>query len=281
MKKTGLIALDLDGTLLTSEKCLSEENRQALSRCAQLGIHIVPTTGRPADGIIPEVLKLPGVNYAITTNGGVIVDLKEDRSLKRCVLSNAQVLQVIDIVKKYHVMFDPYVNGRGITQPSFIEHMKEFGISKPLQRLVLATRDSVPDIREHIAATGSEAEKVNIFLADLNDKEIIRQALSGIPGLIISSSMPNNLEVNAEGATKGNALLWLASYLGIDPSATMAFGDGENDITMLKAAGTGIAMANADDNIKAAADQVTLTNDQHGVAHAIHQLILDFYNEYE
>lgn len=86
--------------------------------------------------------------------------------------------------------------------------------------------------------------------------------------------MYNNLEINAEAATKGNALLWLADHLGIAREETMAFGDGENDISMLKAAGIGIAMGNASDQVKAAADEVTLTNEQAGVAAAIRTWIL-------
>ena len=86
--------------------------------------------------------------------------------------------------------------------------------------------------------------------------------------------MYNNLEINAEEATKGNALLWLADYLGIPREETMAFGDGENDISMLKAAGIGVAMGNASDQIKEAADEVTLTNDQDGVAAAIRNWVL-------
>lgn len=279
MINTSLIALDLDGTLLTSSKCLSDANRQALARCAELGIQIVPTTGRPADGIIPEVLALPGVNYAITTNGGAVIDLKQKKRLCQCTISNAMTLRILDIASKYHVMYDPYIDGRGITQPAFIEHMGDFGLSAPLQKLVIATRDIVPDIKAHVRETGREAEKVNIFLADLKDKEILRKELSVLPGLIITSSMPNNLEINAEGATKGKALLWLADYLSLDRTSTMAFGDGENDVTMLKAAGIGIAMANAEPSIRAAADQVTLTNDDNGVAYAIQRLILDKIND--
>lgn len=118
------------------------------------------------------------------------------------------------------------------------------------------------------------AEKINVFLADLSDKESLREELSSVEGLAISSSMYNNLEINAEAATKGNALLWLADHLGIPREETMAFGDGENDISMLKAAGTGVAMGNASDHVKAAADEVTLTNEQDGVAAAIQTWIL-------
>ena len=102
-------------------------------------------------------------------------------------------------------MYDPYVQGRGITQSSFFEHMEEFGISPAVQELVRATRDVVPDIYQYMAETKSCAEKINVFLADLSDKEILREKLSSVGGLAISSSMYNNLEINAEAATKACA----------------------------------------------------------------------------
>ena len=114
MMTIGLIALDLDGTLLDSQKNLSERNRRALERCARMGIQIVPTTGRAVDGITQEVRSLPGVNYAISTNGGTVADLVKGTSLKRCTLSNAKALEVMDIVKRYRAMYDPYIDGRGI-----------------------------------------------------------------------------------------------------------------------------------------------------------------------
>lgn len=273
MKSIGLIALDLDGTLLDSHKCLSERNRQALLRCAQMGIQIVPATGRAVDGIVSSVRELPGVNYAITTNGAAVADVANGRSLKRCTLSNDKALEIIDIIKTYNVMYDPYVEGRGISQPEFIEHMEEYGLSPVMQSMVLATRDVVPDIYRHVAECRKDVEKINIYVSNLEDREPLREKLSGVEGIVISSSLYNNLEINAEGATKGNALMWLAEYLGINCSKTMAFGDGENDITMLKAAGIGVAMENGLEEAKSAADEITLTNDKDGVAIAIERII--------
>ena len=120
MKSIGIIALDLDGTLLDSQKRLSGRNKEALLRCSDLGIEIVPTTGRAVDGIMPEIRNLPGVHYAITTNGGTVADLRCARCLTRCTLSNVKALEILNIVKKYNAMYDPYIDGRGISQPDFI-----------------------------------------------------------------------------------------------------------------------------------------------------------------
>ncbi len=275
MKPIKIIALDLDGTLLNSEKKLSDRSREALTACARLGIHIVPTTGRAAAGVPSQVLSLPGVRYAITTNGGTVADLKTGAVLDRRTISNSQALRLLYAADRYDVMYDPYIEGRGITQPQFFNHMERYHLTPVLQEMVRATRDVVPNILEYVERCGCQVEKINVFAADPKEREALRQEFSREPGIVITSSMPNNLEVNAESATKGRALMWLADYLGVDRGATMAFGDGENDVSMIRAAGMGIAMENGIEAVKQAADYITAANDEDGVAAALERFILD------
>lgn len=273
MKPIRLIALDLDGTLLDSEKNLSARNREALARCAEMGVHIVPATGRAADGVTDQVRSIPGVRYAITTNGGAIIDLSTGETLERRVMDNEKALRLLRIADSYRTMYDPYIDGRAITQPSFYDHMGDYGLTPALQDMVRLTRDVVPNILEYVEKSRKEVEKINIYLADLKDREILRAHLNQVPGVVVTASLLNNLEVNSMDATKGRALLWLAAYLGIARESTMAFGDGENDISMIRAAGVGVAMGNALDQVKAYADQITDTNDEAGVGTAVERLI--------
>lgn len=92
-----------------------------------------------------------------------------------------------------------------------------------------------------------------------------------LPQLVLSISMPYNLEVNAPGATKGEALLALCRALSVDPAETVAFGDGTNDRTMLRCAGVGVAMANAAPETRAEADLVAPSNQEDGVAQVLGQ----------
>ena len=255
------------------EKKVPQGNYEALKQCEAAGIQIVPATGRGVGGIPPMIRELPGANYAITTNGAVIADLKTNKAIRTCGLSNEMVQRILNIAKKYHSATDPFIDGRAITQPSSIDHMDEFGLSPQMQKLIRDTREVVPDVMEYVKTTGAQAEKINIFMADLEEREILRKELMAMSELSISSSMYNNLEVNAKGADKGSALLWLADHLGISREETMAFGDGENDIPMIKAAGIGVAMENALDTVKEAADTITLNNDEDGVAAAIRKFI--------
>ncbi len=104
----------------------------------------------------------------------------------------------MNIAKKYHSATDPFIDGRAITQPSSIDHMDEFGLSPQMQKLIRDTREVVPDVMEYVKTTGAQAEKINIFMADLEEREILRKELMAMPELSISSSMYNNLEVNAK-----------------------------------------------------------------------------------
>ena len=274
MKQIKLIAFDLDGTVLDSLKRLSGRNRAALKACAEKGIVLVPATGRSAAGISPAIRDIPGVRYGITTNGGTITDLKTGEILDRQTISCEKALRLMKVISRYHAMYDPYINGRGITQPEFYDHMDEFGLTPVIQEMVRATRDVVLNIQDYVKQTGAEVEKINIYLADLKDREPLQRELEQEEGLSITSSLYNNLEVNDAKATKGQALKRLADYLNIPMEAVMAFGDGGNDLSMIQAAGTGVAMANGLETVKAAADYITLDNDQDGVADAIEKLIL-------
>lgn len=269
-----LVALDLDGTLLDSHKELPSRNRRALENCIANGIYIVPCTGRTAMGIPEAVRSIPGIRYAITVNGGLIEDMQENQVLDQKLMDREIALDIIDQIKDYHVMYDVYIEGVGISEERFYDHLDEYKISKEIQKLVKKTRRPVPSIIEHIKQWEGKIDKVNLFFADLELREEIRALLKKRSDVLVSSSLYNNLEINALGAAKGDALLRLASVLGLSREETMACGDGENDYSMIRMAGIGVVMENGDPSVKAIADYITASNDESGVAQAIEKLVL-------
>ncbi len=270
-----LIAIDLDGTLLNSKKKLSEANRQALSLCTRKGIWVVPSTGRTVDGISGEIKAIPGVRYAVTTNGAVIEDMEEKNAIDTCMLPFQQALELLRLVDSYHVMYDPYIDRRGITEPRFFEHLSEYSLSPEFQEMVLQTRDLHPNIIEFVIESQKPVEKINLFFSDMEERARLRAVLEKRGDILVTSSIPNNLEINAPGATKGNAVLRLAAHLGLKKEQIMAIGDGENDFTMIHEAGIGIAMKNGKQELLEAADYITKTNDEDGVAAAIYRFVLE------
>lgn len=269
-----LIALDLDGTLLDSHKKLTERNRKALETCIARGIHIVPCTGRTVKGIPEEVTSIPGVRYAITVNGGMIEDMQTGRVLDSHRLNKETALDVIGLVTDRHVMYDAYIDGIGISEDRFYNHLEEYRICPEIQKLIKVTRRPVPNIIEYVKQWGGEIDKVNFFFSDMEERAEIRDILRKRSDILVSSSQVNNLEINALGAAKGEALLRLAAILGVKPEETMACGDGDNDLSMIRMAGIGVAMANGEAELRELADHVTASNDESGVAQAIEALVL-------
>ena len=246
-----LIAADMDGTLLDDEKRIPEENLRAFRACAAQGIEIVPATGRTMRGLPDELRNLPGVHYAILTNGAQVVDLAKNEIIDSCRIpvALAEKIMMMARTSSDEIMYDVYVGGIGYT--------------------MRRTRDTVPDNIAYLKERGQDAEKINMFFRDMDARKRMREELSKLPGILVSSSIPNNLEINAEGADKGGALLRLAARLGIARESTMGFGDGENDLSMIRMAGIGVAMENGHESVKEEADNITKTNNEAGVAKAI------------
>lgn len=273
MAEIKLIALDLDGTLLDSQKRLSYKNEMALNKCVEQGIWVVPCTGRIWSGVPDAVRNLRGVRYAITTNGAGIEDVVEHKMLDERKMSCALALEILDLAQQFHTMYDVYVGGRAFGERRFMEHMTEYGIPPLIQDMVQRTRQVIPDARAKVRELGEPVEKINYFFGDMKERARAQTALKARGDVIVTSSFSNNLEINALGATKGEGILRLAGYLGLKPEETMGFGDSGNDLTMMDMAGIGVAMGNADEDIKEHADYVTATNDEDGVAQALEKLI--------
>lgn len=263
----------MDGTLLDSQKKISHRNKEALISCIEKGIHIVPTTGRAVDGIPVEIWNLPGVRYAITTNGAVIKDKAQEAPIFTAKLANEAALKIMMLMKQFRVIYDPFIEGRGITENRFYDHLDEYGLSPQMQELVRKTRDVVPDSCEYVKNCNKEVEKINLFFSSQQERSLVRARLMEIPDIIISSSLPNNLEINASGATKGAGILRLADHLGLSIKQTMAFGDGENDVSMIQTAGLSVVMENGEPFLKEMADYITSSNDKDGVAKAIERFV--------
>lgn len=270
-----LIALDLDGTLLDSQKRLSQRNEDVLKECIRHGIEIVPCTGRIWNGVPDFIRNIPGIHYAITINGAVVEDVISRRVLRERKMSVEQAMEILELAKKFETMYDVYVNGHGYGEARFMDHMERYGVDPGIRDMVRRTRQIVPDVAEKVKELDEPVEKINYFFGDQEERSRARLALESRGDMVISSSFRNNLEINLAGATKGDGIRCLAEHLGLNPEETMGFGDGENDITMMQLAGIGVAMGNGEDSVKAAADYVTDINDADGVALAIEKFVLN------
>ena len=274
-----MIALDLDGTLLDSRKRLSERNRRALERAAAKGVLIVPTTGR-FFGMMPEAVReLPFVRYAITINGAQVYDRKEDRAIVRTEIPVDKAVSIMELLDGHDVIYDCYRNNWGWMTASLQSKAENYATDEHYLKMVREFRRPVPELKAHLRETAADGGVQKVMLFSRNDDRearelaaIRREMAEKFPDIKVTSSTWNDLELNASGADKGNALRLFAEHLGLTLSDCAAFGDGLNDLTMIKAAGLGVAMANAIPEVKAAAARITLSNDEDGVAAVLEEL---------
>lgn len=272
--KIKLIALDLDATLLDSRKTVSRRNLDALERARQMGILMVPVTGRPAQGLPQAVLDLPGLRYAVTSNGATVRDLVEDRYLLEKHLTPAKSLEVLEACRDFAMIREVFREGVGyLTQADYDILMARYA-GTPMWEYVLGTRQVLPGSIEDFLRQDDRPVEELFFLTDSPEtKAALRERLSTLPDIAFADPFPKDLEVMAGSIDKGEAFLWLLDHLGIRPEETIAMGDGGSDIPLLRAAGIGIAMDNALDYVKAAADDVTASCDADGVALALEKYI--------
>ena len=273
-KKPKLIAFDLDGTLLDSRKGLPERNRRALTAAGEGGMWLVPATGRIPAGL-PEPLRgMPGLRWGILSNGAEIYDFETQRIVHREEIPLETALDVLDYAESLGLPYDCYQDNWGYISaavkrraPSFIP---DPGILDLLERL----RTPVDELRSYLRQKGEALQKLQLYFTDPALRlRLLRELPERYPTLAVTSSVPFNIEINSAAATKGRALENLCAMLEIDPAETLAFGDGSNDISLLRTAGLGVAMANASDEVKRAADRVTDTNDASGVAAVLEEFL--------
>ena len=270
MRDIRIIALDLDGTLLDSGKNLSEANRAALAAAAAKGILVVPTTGRFFGMMPPAVRDLPFVRYAITVNGAQVYDRETDTAIVREELPLEKALAIMRYLDGFDVIYDCYQDNWGRMTKSMQDKAEEYAQDPHYVKMIREFRKSYPDLKEYLAEQGRDVQKIMLFARDpaVRDR-ILADIQTHFDDLAVSTSTFNNLEINTATAHKGRAIERFAAHFGWTLANCMAFGDGLNDLSMVKMAGTGVAMANAAPEVLAAADYVTLSNDEDGVAAAL------------
>ena len=281
-----IIALDLDGTLLDSEKRLSEANRDALARVAEKGVLIVPTTGRFFGMMPPAVRDLPFVRYAITINGAQVYDRETDTAIVRDEIPLDMALRVMETLDRYDVIYDCYRQNWGWMTAALQDKAADYATNEHYLKMVREFRKPVPELKAHLRETADQGDvqKIMLFAGREEGKgkreescevlDAIRVEMAAkFPEIKVTASTWNNLELNIRTAHKGNALKRFAKHLGLTLENCMAFGDGMNDFTMVEAAGLGIAMANAEPEVKRVAKDVVPSNDEDGVAKGIDKWI--------
>ena len=274
MRNIRLITLDLDGTLLDSDKRLSAENAAALTRAAEAGIEIVPATGRFYKGM-PEIIReLPYVHYVISINGAQVYDVVRSKTVCASEIPWQRAVALMERLDTLDVIYDCYQDGWGWMTQAQYDRAEQYAANVHSLEMIQKLRAPVPELKAWLRERASGVQKVQVFFRDMDLRARMLEALPAeFPDLVVTTSIVNNIEINSREAAKGVALKKLAAYLEIPLEQTMAFGDDLNDLTMLQSAGIGVAMGNAAEAAKRAADYVTDDCDHSGVAHAMRHFL--------
>ena len=274
--RTKLIAFDLDGTLLHDDKTIAARSLRALQAAHEAGALIVPATGRIYK-VIPAALKLqPFSRYFITINGAYVYDAETNAALYRAEIGNELAIRLMEYMDGLDVLYDCYKDNWGFVSRYFLDHAGDYITDKGILEMFRRSRTPVEDLKDYLRADGGSIQKTQMHFRDLRERKRQLELLPSLfPEIAVSTSIPTNIELNIAAANKGDALRALCDKLGIAREETVAFGDGTNDLSMLRAAGTGVAMGNADFAVKAAADTVCDDNEHDGVAKFIEGLLAE------
>lgn len=264
-----MIVLDLDGTLTNRDKIITPRTRQSLMEAQKRGIKIVLASGRPTYGVMPlarelELEKYEG--YILSFNGGIIMDCRTENVIFRKELPVEANSLILDLAKKEQVDILTYQESSILTNNSENPYAKiESGINhlrlKQVENLKAYLNFPVPKF---------------LMLDDGDYLALVEARVKAALGKKFSvyRSEPFFLEILPKGIDKAQCLAQLLKLLAIDRKEMIACGDGFNDLSMIEYAGLGVAMENAVRPVRNAADYVTLSNNDDGVAHVVEKFCL-------
>ena len=273
-KEIKLIALDLDGTVLTDSNTLSDRVKRSLERAIHSGIEVVAASGRPYGSMPKNVLGIKGLNYSITSNGAAVHD-NSGRRIHSTLVSENDVISLLKITEGHDLIFEAYVKGLTYTDSRYTSNPLKYGCSEAYVDYVKASHGHIDNMREFIYNHRKELDSIEIICTNAKKRAHIRQlAEDSTSGFYITSSSENFIEFMDKSATKGTAVDWLCNYLDVKQEHTCACGNADNDADMIEQAGLGAAVENASKLCLDCADIIVPSNNSDGVARLI-EIILD------
>lgn len=264
-----ILALDIDGTLTTSKKEISPKTKEALLKMQSAGHILALASGRPTPGMLRYAKELSLAEYGgylLSFNGARITACQTEEILFQQTISPSLIPGLYDFAVQNHCGLityygDSVVSGNGVD--SYVS------LESRINGMPIMEVDDFPDFVNYEVnkcLMTAAPEQAAIYLSQLQTQYA--------PTLSIYRSEPFFIEIMPQNVDKANSLAHLLSLLGIPRQDLVCCGDGYNDITMLSYAGTGVAMANAGEEVKAAADHITGSNDEDGLVPVIQKFIL-------
>ncbi|GAA0486648.1 phosphatase YwpJ [Salinibacillus aidingensis] len=282
----GIIAIDMDGTLINSHHQISKENIAAIKKALKLGHEVVIATGRAQFDVKKILDDIDLSLYTIGANGATIHSPAGTNILSES-MPEAQTRRIADWLNQQNFYYEMFcesgiytpVQGREILKSELKEleiHSSKIEMESMEQAYEKQVGQTGYVFMESNEKVYQDKQKVyNILAFSFLDKKRINgwNHFAGEKDVTLVSSSPYNFELEHPRASKGNALKYLAQVLNMSLDNSIAIGDSGNDISMFKAVSHSYAMENAKDYVKKEADYIAISNDQNGVARVIHSFL--------
>ncbi len=265
-----LVAIDMDGTLLKEDKTISERTKKAIQSAREKGVTVVLATGRPIEGVsryLEELDMYTENDYVLSYNGALIQKTKSKEAVAKVALKGEDLHYLRKLSDELGVNIHAFSEKSGLITP---KNSKYTEVEADINKIEIheINIDNISD------------DEVMIKIMMIDEPEILGAAMEKLPKEVyekytVVRSAPFFLEFLNKKVNKGVGVELLAKHLGIKKEEVMTFGDAGNDLHMIKYAGLGVAMENAFDEVKEAADYITDSNENDGVAKAIEKFILE------
>lgn len=271
MGKYKLIAFDMDGTLLNSEKKIKKESLLAIDKAFDAGKEVILCTGRCIAELNDYIEQIPKLRYIVGVSGALVYDVKEQNEIYTHSISIEQVHRILEVAKSVDAM--PHIlTHESIVSRYDFENMEHFDM-KIYIPLFEQIAKKVENIFDYYEQHEMPVAKMNLYHATPEEREKSKEKLKEMD-LVLADAERTSLEISASETTKGMGLEQLCMYLGISMDEVIAVGDADNDIDVLSKAGMSIAMGNANEKVKSICDVVVSDCDSDGCVEAIEKYLL-------
>jgi Cof subfamily protein (haloacid dehalogenase superfamily) len=275
LKDCALMVFDLDGTLIGQGNTMSKRTKIALQKAYASGCILVLNTGRPQSFIPSSICAMP-FSYIITSNGARTLDQVNSEVLSLMTMPNDLALKVLDSIDENRTSVGVHLDGQILMNQHYFRILEKptgMRLFKHIFRLLYLSKHArfVKNIKP-VLERAPRIEKLHFLLDDTTyTKTLLEHFLkTGNVEAVITTG--NDLEITAAGINKGSALKRLCEHLSIAKEKVIAFGDSGNDLSMLSEVGCFIATENASDDVITAADYITLSAENDGVAVVLEEL---------
>ena len=275
MSKIKMIGLDLDGTTLNEESRLSERTKEAFRRAEEKGVHIVIATGRTYESLPEEITSFKSLKYLVTSNGARIINREDGHIIYENLISKEATQEIHDLLKPYNPNIEFFSGGRAYIGREEYEKVKAGLIRKTAREYVIRTRTPLEDVYQELLSFAGRIENINVNVVNMKEKAFYGEILKTLKGVTVTSSFPLNYEIGGSTTSKADALKYILDLENLTCENLMACGDNPNDIAMIRFANIGVAMGNAEEEVKKAADIIAPPNYEDGVAFVIEKYALE------